>query len=300
VVLAEPSGPGHGVGIVAVPECFEHRLAPASASVRFVNATGDLGAAVLRAGGTATGVTDPFTASEAVVTAAGPTTLTLANPASGETYLQRPAQLDADRAYLVLAIGAGEQPLDLVTYLTAEQPKDPPPGDMPVNTGVARRPRPTGATIVPTKAVAAPATPVHVDIPTIGVDADVVPYASGEVAALAQRLDGVHVAWLDGSDRPGDLGIAVLVGHVAFGARAVFADLDRLRRGDQIAVTDTDGAVRRFAVSTSVVMKKGAIPDDAYAPVWRPTLFLVSCTGPLDPATGLHRDNLLVSAVVVP
>jgi hypothetical protein len=92
--------------------------------------------------------------------------------------------------------------------------------------------------------------PVRIVIPSIGVEAQIVPLglAGGELAAPP---DGSRAGWYERGTSPGELGSAVIVGR-AVPERprgpAIFARLDRLAAGDPIQVVREDGAIATFAV----------------------------------------------------
>ena len=87
------------------------------------------------------------------------------------------------------------------------------------------------------------------------------------------------------------------MGHVRWNAPAVFSRLDTLQRGDEILVDRADGTTARFVVTGQGNYRKTAFPSDlVYYPTLEPELRLVTCGGPIDPATGHYSENLVVFA----
>lgn len=102
----------------------------------------------------------------------------------------------------------------------------------------------------PSFAVPAPVgVPVRVAIPTIGLNAAVERVGLMPDNSPGTPQDYANTAWFEGSVRPGEVGNAVLNGHVdsAHGP-AVFFNLPKLKAGDYVYVTGDDGTERTFIV----------------------------------------------------
>jgi hypothetical protein len=144
------------------------------------------------------------------------------------------------------------------------------------------------------------ARPVRLLIPTIGVD-------SG-LEDLHQDARGVLVApeyadtagWWAKGVVPGDVGAAVLVGHLdTIQGPAVFVHLQRLRPGDDITVRMSDGRSLRFSVDGSHVVRKALFPsDEVYGATPDAQLRLITCSEPFDPVAHSYTDNLVVFATL--
>ncbi|MBG0818078.1 class F sortase [Planomonospora sp. ID82291] len=142
--------------------------------------------------------------------------------------------------------------------------------------------------------------PLTVHIPRIGVTARVMRLGLGAGGAIENPpLDPPDLAgWYTGGPAPGERGPAVITGHLdTRTGPAVFARLDRLRRGDQIQVLRRDGAVAVFAVDGSELAAKDAFPTArVYGDVDYPALRLVTCGGAFDHATRSYTGNTIVYA----
>ena len=144
--------------------------------------------------------------------------------------------------------------------------------------------------------------PVRLEIPSIGVDTGLQRLGKepdGTVAVPGGRHRWDEAGWYAGGPRPGDLGSAVILGHVdsKFDGPAVFYRLRELRRGDQIKVVRADGSVVRFTVDRTEQYPKTRFPtDDVYYPTGAPRLRLVTCGGTFDYQRHSYRSNVIVFA----
>jgi len=140
--------------------------------------------------------------------------------------------------------------------------------------------------------------PTSVVIPSIGVTSDLQRLGRDAEGAIEIPSGWQVAGWYSEGVRPGQVGPAVIVGHVdSAQGPAVFFRLRELRRGDQIAVTREDGSSATFVVDRLEQHAKTRFPtDDVYLPTLEPTLRLVTCGGAFDRSTGHYRDNLVVFA----
>jgi sortase (surface protein transpeptidase) len=139
---------------------------------------------------------------------------------------------------------------------------------------------------------------VRVRIPGIGVDATVEQLGLNPDGTVAVPADPSDAGWYRYSASPGQLGPAVLLGHVDADriGPAVFYRLGKLVPGDRVEVTRSDGTVATFLVSSVVEFAKTAFPTDAvYGPTNQPALRLITC-GDWDAATHSYRGNTVVFA----
>jgi hypothetical protein len=144
-------------------------------------------------------------------------------------------------------------------------------------------------------------TPTKIAIPRIGVDAAIMslgtnPDGTVQVPPLEQaQLAG----WYEPGPSPGEVGNAVIVGHVDSAAigPAVFFSLGALQPGDTITVTREDGQQATFTVESVKAYPKNEFPtEQVYGPSDRPGLRVVTCGGVFDQAAGSYPDNVVVFA----
>jgi sortase (surface protein transpeptidase) len=144
----------------------------------------------------------------------------------------------------------------------------------------------------------APAVPVRIDIPSIAVSAPVDPVGLNPDGSLEVPKDFDRAGYYTGRPTPGEIGPAVIEGHVDSTRRpAVFYRLRKLRGGDEVVITRADGTRPVFVVDRLEEHSKDAFPTEGvYGRVPEATLRLITCAGTFDRRTGRYRDNLIVFA----
>lgn len=142
--------------------------------------------------------------------------------------------------------------------------------------------------------------PVRVRIPSIGVNSTLEKLGLLPDGALAPPSQWQVAGWYADGVRPGDVGPAVIAGHVdSVSGPAVFYKLVKLKPGSAVFVTRADGSVLRFIVARSDEYPKNRFPTEAvYGPTPVPTLRLVTCTGDFDQQAHSYVDNFVVTAYV--
>ncbi|MBE1492447.1 class F sortase [Plantactinospora soyae] len=140
--------------------------------------------------------------------------------------------------------------------------------------------------------------PTRVRIPRIRVDSTLARLRLDRTGRLAAPADFAEAGWYAGGTAPGDVGPAVIAGHVDSAAGpAVFHRLSQLRPGDRIEVRRDDGWVP-FRVTGLSRYAKDDFPTAAvYGPTPGPELRLITCAGVFHRPTGHYLDNLVVFAV---
>lgn len=163
---------------------------------------------------------------------------------------------------------------------------------------------PSAPTATATAVVPGPATraaPLTVSVPSIGVHAEVTELALPPDGRIPSPADPASVGWLSDGPAPGELGTAVLVGHLdSDNGPAVFAQLYELGAGDEVVVQRHGEDPIRFEVSQVTRYPRTDPPEEAFAPSPVPELRLVTCDGPFLPGpSGGYRDNIVVSALPI-
>jgi hypothetical protein len=179
-------------------------------------------------------------------------------------------------------------------------------------------PGPTRIAPAPDPAASAPAAsaapvllprsePVRLDIDAIGVHTSLIqlglnPDGTVEVPSLDTKEEANEAGWYDGSPTPGELGPAVILGHIdsaRFGP-AVFYDLAALLPGDRVDVTRADGTRVTFQVDSVARYPKDDFPSEAvYGDIDHAGLRLITCGGTFDKAAHSYTDNTVVYASAV-
>jgi sortase (surface protein transpeptidase) len=146
------------------------------------------------------------------------------------------------------------------------------------------------------------ASPEAVVIPRIGVAAPLIRLGLQRDRRMEVPKDYSMAGWYTGGPRPGELGPAVIAGHVdSKRGPAVFYRLGELRRGDGLVVRYSGGFEVRFRVERTERHPKAAFPTArVYGRIAGAKLRLITCGGEFDPASGHYRDNMIVFATAVP
>lgn len=143
-------------------------------------------------------------------------------------------------------------------------------------------------------------TPERIIIPTIGVDAPVGGLSlAGPAPEVPTNFD--DAGWYTQTVRPGDLGPAVIAGHIdSKTGPAVFFKLDQLAQGDLIQIQGDQGDDRSFEVIDSGQYLKEQLPDEVFAFGQRePELRLITCGGVFDRESGHYQDNYVIYAQAI-
>jgi sortase A len=145
--------------------------------------------------------------------------------------------------------------------------------DLKPRTFVARTPTP------------APAPPLgdagyQLVIDKLGVDAPVSMFGVDDKLVPEVPYTATDVAWYDFSARPGTGGNAVFAGHVTWNGPAVFYDLDKLEKGDEVRLQGYDGTKVIYRVSSVFQVD----PDDpeSVKVMWSTTedvITIITCSG---------------------
>jgi hypothetical protein len=145
--------------------------------------------------------------------------------------------------------------------------------------------------------------PIRIRIPSIEVRAAVHRVGLAKDGSIGVPPVEKHneTGWYDRGPAPGQLGPAIIVGHVdARGGPSVFHDLPRLRRGARIEVTRKDRRVAVFKVDSVERFNKARLPADrVYGDYGRAGLRLITCGGRWLGSSRGYADNVIVFASLV-
>lgn len=143
-------------------------------------------------------------------------------------------------------------------------------------------------------------TPTRLVIPAIDLDSDLIRLGLQPDGALEVPSTGFPAGWFTGAPTPGELGPAVIAGHVHWQGRwGVFRRLDDVKRGDTILVSRSDGSVAVFRVTLAEQVGKDAFPTkQVYGNIPHAGLRVITCGG-LDPVTRTYETNVIVFADLV-
>jgi sortase (surface protein transpeptidase) len=200
-------------------------------------------------------------------------------------------------------------PLVLVLALAACAPAPAPSGaGAPTSTPTptaSPTPTPTAAADVPVvaatpQAVRATEPPVRVQIDPIGVDMEVVPVGIEPSGFQELPEDPAIGGWYRfGPDPWSADGNTVISAHIDSPQYPIgpFAKLRDLTAGEEVVVSDANGAQARYSVVSVTYYPKQELPtEELFARTGTRALVLITCGGAFDSSTGHYEDNVVVVA----
>jgi hypothetical protein len=138
--------------------------------------------------------------------------------------------------------------------------------------------------------------PVRLAIPAIGVRTRLVRLGLTPEGTLEVPGNTAEAGWYTGGPRPGQLGPAVIAGHIdSYAGPAVFYRLRLLRPGDLVYVRRVGGSRAVFRVYARREFAKDRFPTTlVYGATPDAELRLITCGGAFDYATGSYLSNVVV------
>ncbi|WP_157530033.1 class F sortase [Microtetraspora niveoalba] len=229
--------------------------------------------------------------------------LAVLSPSPEESQVERPVPgevvaLQGAGTFLPPTVGPGGPG----TPLTAAAPTAPPPlpalqplPPLTVTTTAA------SSSTSPAKKTAS-TRPVRIRIPAIGVNAalsSVGVQKSGEIQTPPLSRPKI-ASWYRLGPTPGELGPAVILGHVnTRSGAAVFSRLRELRRGNKIEVRRADGKSAIFTVDGVEQVGKTTFPTNrVYGNIATSGLRLITCGGVYNAKNHSYTDNIVVYATM--
>jgi hypothetical protein len=143
--------------------------------------------------------------------------------------------------------------------------------------------------------------PVRVQIPAIGVDSTLMQLGLRADGSLQVPPSGFPAGWYTGAPTPGELGPAILAGHVDWGGQpGVFSRLHDLQPDEEVTVARQDGTAAVFRVTQVKEYPKDKFPTDVvYGDLDHPGLRLITCGGSFDRQARSYDDNIVAFADLV-
>lgn len=139
--------------------------------------------------------------------------------------------------------------------------------------------------------------PVRLVIPTINVSANVQYVGITPLGEMEVPSNAFDVGWFKLGSRPGEIGSAVIAGHIddQSGKAGVFIDLYTLKVGDELYVEDDQGKMTRFIVRESRAYDPG-FAEEVFSANDNAHLNLVTCDGLWDGVKKSYAKRLVVFA----
>ncbi|SDQ78006.1 class F sortase [Quadrisphaera sp. DSM 44207] len=150
--------------------------------------------------------------------------------------------------------------------------------------------------------VLARAAPVSVSVPSVGVRSPrLETLGLQDDGSLQVPVDDALAGWYEHAPTPGELGPAVIAGHVdSREGPAVFYRLAEVRPGAEVVVAREDGSRAVFVVERVEQHPKDDFPTaEVYGTTDHPALRLITCGGDFDASSGHYESNVVVFARLV-
>ena len=142
--------------------------------------------------------------------------------------------------------------------------------------------------------------PIRLQIGAIGVDSGLIGLGLKSDGTMQVPPSGFPAGWYTGMPTPGQVGPAIIVGHVDWKGPGVFYNLHNLKAGDRVTVTRMDGSKPVFRVTRIAQFPKDHFPTNVvYGNIDHAGLRLITCGGTFDARSGHYEDNLVVFADLV-
>lgn len=138
-------------------------------------------------------------------------------------------------------------------------------------------------------------------IPALSIDARIKFVGVNEKGNMATPGNFTDVAWYKYGTVPGQLGSAVMAGHVdnGLGLAGVFKHLDTLKKGDDIYVETKEGTKLHFVVFEVKAYPYTDVPTDVlFTRSGKAYLNLVTCVGNWIKEGKTYDQRLIVSALL--
>lgn len=145
------------------------------------------------------------------------------------------------------------------------------------------------------------AEPAELQIPQIGVDASVEQVGLDAQRKMDVPKDPNDVGWYDLGVKPGEVGNAVIDGHLDTAtSAAVFARLTELKQGDKILVKDKNNRTLTFEVQHKETFPFDQVPlEQIFGPNNSKNLNLITCGGFFNGQTRNYSQRVVVYSSLV-
>lgn len=122
--------------------------------------------------------------------------------------------------------------------------------------------------------------PKQLTISSINVKAPIIRLGLRKNGRMEVPSNGRSVGYFTGGPRPGEMGPAVIAGHVNWAGRwAVFQKLSKVKTGDRVSVKRRDGRTLTFLVTRVSYFHKNKFPTNlVYGHINYPGLRVITCS----------------------
>lgn len=211
-------------------------------------------------------------------------------------------------AVLLVALGIILLSVGLRAQQHAPQPPASAAGTYAANAPASNTPSTSSGSVVAgdtSKGLILPRSiPIELSIPAIGVRSSLLKLGiNSDHTVQVPPLDDVWKAgWYRYSPSPGQLGPAILLGHIdsAQSGPGVFFKLGALRKGNTVSVRRADNIVAVFRVDAVAEYPKNRFPTlKVYGNTDNAALRLITCGGKFDFSARSYEDNIVAYASLV-
>lgn len=151
----------------------------------------------------------------------------------------------------------------------------------------------------PMKQLGLPAAePTNISIENLGISAGFIPLGKNSDQTMEVPNEPHLVGWYRLAPTPGEVGPAVIVGHVDSPlGPAIFWQLNQLAQGDTVIISRQDSSTVTFEVVSVEQYPQDNFPTDkVYGAIDYPGLRLITCGGTYDKNTQRYSHNTVVYA----
>lgn len=181
------------------------------------------------------------------------------------------------------------------SVLAEPDPTEPSPIEPSPTEPSPNEPSPTEP--IPTEAGALPkAKPLSLEVPSIGVRTGaLMDLGVNADNSLQVPPDAQSAGWFTEAPTPGEVGPAVIAGHVDYNrVPGVFTRLHDLKSGQEAIVRRADGTAAVFTIYRVDFYPKSDFPTGkVYGDTAGPELRLITCGGAFDHAARQYTDNVV-------
>lgn len=145
--------------------------------------------------------------------------------------------------------------------------------------------------------------PTLLSIPSVKINAGIISVGKDSNGGIQMPpLFAWTTGWYKYSPAPGQIGPAVIVGHVDnYKTISVFWRLRDVRPGDIITISRADAKTVKFKVTALKQFSQQNFPTaEVYGNINYPGLRLITCGGAFDRQTGRYTENTVVFAKAMP
>jgi LPXTG-site transpeptidase (sortase) family protein len=139
-------------------------------------------------------------------------------------------------------------------------------------------------------------SPIRLIIPKVKVDATIEYVGLTSTGAMGVPKKITDVAWFNLGTIPGEIGSAVIAGHLdgKNGQKAIFYDLKKLKKGDLLFIKDNQGKIITFVVKELRLYNSEAAVPEVFSSNQGVHLNLITCAGNWSKSKKNYAQRLVV------